>query len=113
MTNTMFNKLVMPIACALGLVLGGTGHAQVLNLGASAATGRVDVQLVENFAPKPSRSLQSRPGLSPAEAAREAVDKRGGGHVLSVSLDRSGGSAIYKVKLIRNGTVEIVSVPAQ
>lgn len=46
-------------------------------------------------------------GLSPAQAAREAQHRYGGGKVLSVDPEGDG----YRVKLVRDGDVRIVFIP--
>lgn len=50
-----------------------------------------------------------QPTLSPAEAARIAQERNGGGRVLSV--DRGGDG--YRVKLLKNGDVRVVYVPGE
>ncbi len=49
---------------------------------------------------------QSRPGLSPGEAAQRAQQINGGGRVLSVEPAGDG----YRVKLLRDGEVRVVFV---
>lgn len=46
-------------------------------------------------------------GISPAQAAREAQHRYGGGKVLSVDPDGDG----YRVKLVRDGNVRVVFIP--
>lgn len=57
----------------------------------------------------PDGFVDRRPQMSPADAAREAQRRYGGGKVLSV--DAAGGG--YRVKLVRDGDVRIVFIPAR
>lgn len=55
----------------------------------------------------PDSLMDGRSRMSPAQAAREAQQRYGGGKVLSV--DPSGDG--YRVKLVRDGDVRVVFIP--
>lgn len=57
-------------------------------------------------ASEPHRIRDMRPRLTPADAAREAQARNGGGRVLSVSAVDGG----YRVKLLKEGDMRVVFV---
>ncbi|MGQ0620161.1 MAG: hypothetical protein ACT4QA_09615 [Panacagrimonas sp.] len=55
----------------------------------------------------PDGLVDRRPHRTPAQAAREAQSRYGGGRVLSVDAAEGG----YRVKLERHGDVRVVFIP--
>ena len=91
-------SLIFPVS-ALLLTLAQVSSAGPLgSLGAGIDTPRPPEQLIDHRSPR---------GKSPAQAAREARSRHGGGRVLDVD-EVSGG---YRVKLLQKGDVRIVFVP--
>lgn len=87
-------------ACLAGLVL----------IQSAEARPRLDVERREverGERQRPDGLIDRRSGMSPADAAREAQRRYGGGKVLSV--DPAGGG--YRVKLVRDGDVRVVFIP--
>ncbi|MGQ0701373.1 MAG: hypothetical protein ACT4PZ_24410 [Panacagrimonas sp.] len=84
------------VAFALALALSQSAEARSRDLGVSPPDVR-----------SPESLLDRRSRMGPAQAARVAQKRYGGGKVLGVESADDG----YRVKLLRNGDVRIVFVP--
>lgn len=90
-------------AILAGILVGGLG----LNPSADARPKeRFRVETRELGRP-PDSLIDRRSRMSPADAAREAQMRYGGGKILSVDPAGDG----YRVKLVRDGDVRVVFIP--
>lgn len=89
------------------LVLSCILMATVAGSGAMAGPREFDDLPPRDRGARPPDAFLDHRSLTPAQAAREAQSRYGGGRVLSV--DRAGEG--FRVKLLRDGDVRVVFIP--